>query len=98
PYVRALETLLKTAPPSGTVSSDSPRAVVDRRTFSGDLDNQKSTFAGSRNAADVRESGPFEPVFGVVEDLIIHFKDEASNELFESVIQSYKNGTYPVRA
>jgi hypothetical protein len=39
---------------------------------------------------------PFEPVFPLVEDLVITFLDgNYHHELFESVIQSYKTGSYP---
>jgi hypothetical protein len=42
------------------------------------------------------EAEPFEPVFAVVEDLVIHFVDEKPNKIFESIIRSYKTGAYPV--
>jgi hypothetical protein len=42
------------------------------------------------------EVGPFEPVFAVVEDLVINFHPRGSNEIFDSVMRSYKNGSYPV--
>ncbi|KAH0551571.1 hypothetical protein GP486_007211 [Trichoglossum hirsutum] len=42
------------------------------------------------------EELPFEPVFPLVEDLVITFLDgNLHHELFESVIQSYKSGSYP---
>lgn len=38
----------------------------------------------------------FEPVFPLLEDLIIHFPTHTSTKVFDSVLQSYKNGNYPV--
>lgn len=91
-YVRALETLPKTSPLQGTVPTNALRAFVNRGTYTGDLESLKST------SADIKEPAPFEPVFRVVEDLIINLNDGINNEVFESVIQSYKNGSFPVRA
>ncbi|KAI9778362.1 MAG: hypothetical protein M1839_008149 [Geoglossum umbratile] len=46
--------------------------------------------------AQPSEEPPFEPVFPLVEDLIITFLDDGHRyEVFESVVQSYKNGSYP---
>lgn len=45
---------------------------------------------------DVSKVKAFSPVFSLVEDLIIHFIDDSSNEILESVLQSYKCGIYPV--
>ncbi|KAE8449241.1 hypothetical protein EG329_008408 [Mollisiaceae sp. DMI_Dod_QoI] len=39
---------------------------------------------------------PFTPVFPIIEDMIIHLIDDTSNKILESVIRSYKNGSYPV--
>lgn len=36
----------------------------------------------------------FVPVFELVEDMVIHFTDDASDEIFDSVVQSYKTGSY----
>ncbi|KAI9763437.1 MAG: hypothetical protein M1840_000519 [Geoglossum simile] len=42
------------------------------------------------------EEPAFEPVFPLVEDLVITFlNDDHHHEVFESVVQSYKKGTYP---
>jgi len=41
------------------------------------------------------EVAPFEPVFPVVEDLVIYFNDGSSDPILDSVILSYKNGAYP---
>ncbi|KAG9235022.1 hypothetical protein BJ875DRAFT_483635 [Amylocarpus encephaloides] len=38
----------------------------------------------------------FEPVFPLVEDLVIQVNDGQSNEVTDSVIRSYKNGSYPM--
>ncbi|OWP03700.1 hypothetical protein B2J93_9546 [Marssonina coronariae] len=39
---------------------------------------------------------PFVPVFELVEDMVIQFTDDSPNYIFESVVQSYKNGSYPI--
>ncbi|KAG0647943.1 hypothetical protein D0Z07_5999 [Hyphodiscus hymeniophilus] len=41
-------------------------------------------------------STPFEPVFPLVEDLVIHFAHEEPAEIFEYVLSTYKNRNYPV--
>jgi hypothetical protein len=38
---------------------------------------------------------PFQPIFPLVEDLVIHFSDGNIYEVFDYVIKSYKNGSYP---
>ena len=43
-----------------------------------------------------QEPSPFEPVFAVVEDLIIHFAHDTPNDIFEHVISGYENGSYPI--
>ncbi|KAK2624263.1 hypothetical protein QTJ16_006213 [Diplocarpon rosae] len=39
---------------------------------------------------------PFVPVFELVEDVVIQFTDDSPNDIFESVVKSYKNGSYPI--
>jgi hypothetical protein len=39
---------------------------------------------------------PFVPIFPITEDLIIHLVDDNANALLESVINSYKEGRYPI--
>jgi hypothetical protein len=95
-YIRALETLHETSSPLKTVSNDPPRAFVDRGTYTGDSNSPEKVSNASSDAADLREPAPFEPIFAIVEDLIIHFKDGGSNEVLESVVQLYKNGSYPI--
>jgi hypothetical protein len=95
-YVKALETLHETSSPLKTLSSDPPRAFTNRGTYTGDSDGSEKVSNPSPDAAYLKESAPFEPVFDMVEDLIIHFKDGGSNEVLETVIQSYKKGNYPI--
>ena len=45
--------------------------------------------------AKEEEKLPFRPVFEVAEDLIINFTFRGTNTLFDSVIASYKDGSYP---
>ncbi|KAI9893603.1 MAG: hypothetical protein M1814_006399 [Vezdaea aestivalis] len=37
---------------------------------------------------------PFQPVFPLVEDLVIHFSDGHAYEIFDTVLSSYRNGQY----
>jgi hypothetical protein len=94
--VKALDTLHETSPPLKTVSSDRPRAFIDRGTYTEDSSRSENVSNASSDTADLKEPVLFEPAFAMVEDLIIHFKDGGSNEVFESVIQLYKNGSYPI--
>lgn len=102
-FVRAISTTIKKAPGKTSANSSatpSPRRIyVDRGTDAGPIlrINTKppptpDTVSGEYNG----ERPPFEPVFPVFEDLVIHFTDGADNSLLESVIRSYKNGGYPV--
>ncbi|TVY84136.1 hypothetical protein LSUE1_G003726 [Lachnellula suecica] len=92
-FVRASQTTIRRSPTTGRpISSSSqatyktapPRIYVDRGT---DADEIIIAYTPEQ---------PFEPVFPVVEDLVIHFDDYESKEIFESVVRSYKNGSYPV--
>jgi hypothetical protein len=94
--VRAVENLHEASLLLKTVSNDPPRALVDRGAYNGDSNGSENATSASPGAADPKEPPPFEPVFAMVEDLIIHFKDGGSDEVLESVIQSYKNGSYPI--
>jgi len=92
-FVRASQTTIKRSLTLRSMSTSSqstqkttPCVYVDRGT---DAEN----FKGS---SVEEEPEPFKPVFAVVEDLVIHFNDTESKEIFDSVIRSYKNGTYPV--
>jgi len=95
-YDKALETHHETPPPLKTVSGDPPRAFIDRDTYTGDSNNSENVSNATSDTADLKEPVLFEPVFAMAEDLIIHFKDGGSNEVLESVVQLYKNGSYPI--
>ncbi|KAI9052707.1 hypothetical protein LZ554_002984 [Drepanopeziza brunnea f. sp. 'monogermtubi'] len=51
--------------------------------------------AAEEAAITESEEVPFVAVFELVEDIVIHFVDDTPNEIFESVVQSYKTGSYP---
>lgn len=40
----------------------------------------------------------FKSVFSLTEDLVIHFASDSQSEVFDSVLQSYRNGNYSVSA
>ncbi|CZR53925.1 uncharacterized protein PAC_03807 [Phialocephala subalpina] len=89
-FVKASQTTIKKSPTlSSSMRSNSsltqdapPRVFVDRG---------EDAFQPS-----VELVGRFEPVFPVVEDLIIHLVDDNVNEILETVIRSYKDGSYPI--
>ena len=94
--LRALETIHENSSPLKAVPSDPPRAFIDRGTYTGDSNDSEKVSNASPDTADLKEPALFEPVFAMVEDLVIHFKDGGGNEVLESVVQSYKNGSYPI--
>lgn len=91
PFVRASPTTIKKTSSNSSHSTQSIESTkplyVDRGTDARDLQSAMQT---------ERAATSFEPVFGVIEDLVIHFTDGANNSLLESVVRSYKNGSYPV--
>ncbi|KAH7370536.1 hypothetical protein BKA65DRAFT_19447 [Rhexocercosporidium sp. MPI-PUGE-AT-0058] len=94
-FVRALETTIrKSSTSTGSSrsldSSSSPTRLSDRVVFvDRGTDAIEIPAEGSKNV-------PFLPVFELVEDLVIHFTDDQPNEVFESVVRSYKKGSYPI--
>lgn len=103
-FVRAFSTLIK-KPSSLTNSSKSvshpssvksPRPIyVDRGTDARSIHSVEEAMPLTPDT-DEAENPPFEPVFAVIEDLVIHFTDGSENSPLESVVRSYKNGSYPV--
>jgi hypothetical protein len=96
-HARASETILESPSPPKMILIDPPHAFVDRGTYTGDSNStEKVASIAKLDSADAKEPAAFEPIFALVEDLIIHLKDGDSNEVLESVVQSYKNGSYPI--
>lgn len=62
-----------------------PKVFVDRGTDAEPMD-----------AAEAAQAVVYEPVFPVIEDLVIHFHNSMVNEIFDSVVRAYKDGSYPV--
>ncbi len=93
-YTRELET--ESSSPLKTVSSDAPRVFVNRDTYTRNPNSLEKMCPERPDAASVEEPAPFVPVFAMVEDLVIHFKDGSGNEVLDSVVQSYKSGSYPI--
>ena len=102
-FVRASQTTIKTKKPhtsNGSVNSiSSPEArihvYVDRGTDAEDALESDQMTTGIQSNEELTE-GDFEPVFPLVEDLIIHFTNHGSNDTFESICQSYISGVYPL--
>jgi len=96
-FVRASQTTIKRSPPSSvsrkwsrsSLAKEHLRLFVDRGTDAEEISTEEA-------APEEEQVQAFEPVFALVEDLIIHFVDEKPNEIFDSVIRSYKTGSYPV--
>lgn len=92
-FVKASETMIRSPSGSSRNSTSSapgflPKAFMDRGTDAEEIIVERS---------DVEELvKPFTSVFPLVEDLIIHFTRVSSDEVFEYVLRSYKNGSYPV--
>ena len=91
-FVRASTTTIKKASFSSSsslssVSTPKVRVYVDRGNDAEDVPVE-----------DVveEEAAPFEPVFPVVEDLVIHFTHDHPSDIFEHVLSEYKNGNYPI--
>jgi hypothetical protein len=71
---------------SRTASMPKIRVYVDRGTDAEDIVIED----------DPKESATFEPVFPLVEDLVIYLDNEDCNDVFEYVISGYKTGRYPI--
>ncbi|KAH8820436.1 hypothetical protein F5884DRAFT_49259 [Xylogone sp. PMI_703] len=84
----------KTLLPSADVEppEKESRPLGRRGTFS--EDSAIDVTAGS--SGKPHGSFAFEPVFPLLEDLVIQFKDGSSDDILESVIASYKDGSYPI--
>ncbi|XMA10764.1 hypothetical protein WAI453_003555 [Rhynchosporium graminicola] len=94
-FMKGLETTIKKSPATSTRSSrpsDSsiePVGVTDHATYV-----ERGTDVHDLSSEKMKEL-PFVPVFKLVEDLVIHFTGSQPNEIFESVVRSYKSGNYP---
>lgn len=89
-FVKASETTIKRLP---TLNGST------RTTSSSGEPPVPSLYVDQATDAEVfeeSENRPFNPVFPLVEDLIIHFIDDNPSEVLESVLHSYKCGNYPV--
>lgn len=93
-FVKAFETTIRRSPTASDCASSSsslkvlPRVYVDRGTCADE--------ATTETEVKEEEVVAFEPVFPVVEDLIINLTPKGSDEIFDTVISSYKDGSYPV--
>lgn len=81
-FVKASATTIKRSPTLNKASLSSTKVYVDRG--SDVIDERDSVHAET-----------FEPVFPVVEDLVLYFSN-TNNEIFEAVIRAYKDESYPV--
>jgi hypothetical protein len=90
-FIKASTTLIKKSSISNdsrpsSASTTKIRGYVDRGTDAENIPIEKSP----------EESAPFEPVFPVVEDLVIHFARDDPCDIFDHVLSAYKNGSYPI--
>jgi hypothetical protein len=89
-FVRASKTTIKKLPSFSVLRTDTKAGCsvyVDRGT---------NTTGESVEFEEPADTVPFEPVFAVVEDLVIYFSYQTSNKIFDTVLQSYKDGSYPI--
>lgn len=94
-FVKASQTTIKRSP---TLKNNSavvapPRVFTDRGTDA-HMPEHGLQEVVEDVVVDEQEAAAYEAVFPVIEDLIIHFGG-TSNEIMESVIRSYKDGSYP---
>lgn len=61
---------------------------------SGDGNGNSSLYSGDGLALDTNE--PFHAALPMMEDLVIHIKGEDCDQNLETMIQAFKNGTYPI--
>ncbi|KAF4626287.1 hypothetical protein G7Y89_g11870 [Cudoniella acicularis] len=98
-FLKASETTIKKSPTSGRSSGSStevPEIPIPETHMYVDCGTDALDAPNYEIAPDESELDIFVPIFPVVEDMVIHFIDGTSNEILESVICSYKNGSYPV--
>ncbi|KAL2066230.1 hypothetical protein VTL71DRAFT_2301 [Oculimacula yallundae] len=94
-FVKASETTIKKSPATSTRSSRSSNSSskpIGLRTPAVDVEQETDAHDHSEKS----ERAPFVAVFELLEDLVIHFTDDLPNEIFESVVRSYKSGNYPI--
>lgn len=94
-FMKASTTLIKKSSTSGesrssSISTPQITVYVERGCDAGEI------FVEEVDANEPEEIPPFEPVFDVVEDLVIHFSHDTPNDIFEYVMSAYKNGSYPI--
>ncbi|PVH77859.1 hypothetical protein DL98DRAFT_517174 [Cadophora sp. DSE1049] len=94
-FLKASETTIRKSPTSSRPSRSSNSSSSSTETPDRAIFVERGPDAIEIPIEDLRDV-PFAPVFELVEDLVIHFTDDQPNEIFESVVRSYKNGTYPV--
>jgi len=95
-FMRASKTNIKKSPSLNFSENSSSTSTPTVRVFQ---DRGIDAWEGPAQPSETKpeENGALEhPVFPVVEDMIVHFVNNASNEILESVIRSYKNGAYPM--
>lgn len=91
-FMKASETTIRRSPTSSTRSGSTSSTSSMIRVFI-DRGTDARNFPECTEAIE-EESSNFEPVFPVVEDLVIYFRSEQSDKILDFVIQSYKNGSY----
>lgn len=104
PFVRAVPTTIKKPSRKSSGRSSLVNSIkslrllyVDRGTDTHPACSPSRAIPPTPSTVETEKEIPsIQPVFAIIEDLVIHFTDGADNSLLESVVQSYKNGSYPV--
>lgn len=87
-FVKAQTTTIRRSPTFPRAVPEPARdTYVHQGTDVADFDNDD---------LDVEEEDEFEPVLPMHEDLVIHFTDFSRDYILDSVMQSFKDGSYPV--
>lgn len=95
-FVRASQTFIRRTPPVSRQPSCEPVKSVDHGADAENVQSFTMADAGTQCPEDDAGQVLFEPVFPIVEDLIIHFTEDTRNEIREAIIRSYMDGSYPV--
>lgn len=84
-FVKANTTTIKRSPTFQNVPDLSSDNYVHQDTKAGNV---------SEDSGEQQEA--FQPVLPVHEDLVIHFTSETPEDVLDSVVESFKNGSYPI--
>ncbi|KAL3427587.1 gastric mucin-like protein [Phlyctema vagabunda] len=92
-FMRAAETTIRRSP-----TWDGGSALSDKSTK---LPSELCADRGSRSGGTTPVAAgmkvePYEPVFSIAEDFVIHFSDDSENQIVDSVLQYFRDGSLPL--